>query len=231
VLPLAVDGSGVPNPWFRLSYFEDYSDDILAALREHIVLTTVSVGLGLLLALPLALLARRSRRAEAAVLGVTGAIYTIPSLALFALLYPLPGFGLRERTVVVALVGYSLLILVRNVLTGLRGVPDDVREAARGMGFGPGRQLLEVDLPLALPAVVAGLRIATVSTVALVTVGALVGHGGFGGLILRGFNNNLFRAEILTGCLGCIALAVTADLLLLGLQRALAPWQRRGATA
>lgn len=221
----AAESTGAPNPWFSWTYLEDYSEDIVTALQEHIVLTLVSVGLGLAISIPLALLALRSAALETVVLGVTGAIYTVPSLALFGLLLPIT--GLSRTTVVAALVAYSLLVLVRNTLTGLRGVPEEVREAARGMGFSPGRQLLRVDLPLALPTIVAGLRIATVSTIALVTVGALVGYGGFGGLIVRGFNNNLFRAEIVVGCLGCVALALVADLLLLGVQRALSPWARQ----
>jgi osmoprotectant transport system permease protein len=116
---------------------------------------------------------------------------------------------------------------VRNLLAGLDGVPPDVREAARGMGVGPVRMLLRVELPLALPTVVAGLRIATVSTVALVTVGVVVGHGGLGQLIFSGFNNNLYRAEIFTATALCVLLALVADALLLGLERLLTPWARR----
>jgi osmoprotectant transport system permease protein len=105
-------------------------------------------------------------------------------------------------------------------------VPDDVREAARGMGYGPARMLVQVDLPLALPAFMAGLRIATVSTVALTTVGVLVGHGGLGQLIVGGFNANFYRAEIVTGTVGCVLLALLADLLLAGAERLLTPWSR-----
>jgi len=115
---------------------------------------------------------------------------------------------------------------VRNFLTGLQGVPDDVREAARGMGYGAARMLVQVDLPLALPAFMAGLRIATVSTVALTTVGVLVGHGGLGQLIVGGFGANFYRAEIVTGTLGCVLLALLADLLLAGVERLLTPWTR-----
>jgi len=218
-----------PNPWISVDYVRDNADAILSATREHVTLTLVSVGLGLLLAVPLALLARRLRWLETPVVGLAGLLYTIPSLALFAVLAPVT--GLTRTTVVIGLTAYTLLVLVRNLLAGLDGVPDDVREAARGMGVGPVRMLLRVELPLALPAIVAGLRIATVSTVALVTVGVVVGHGGLGQLLFAGFNNNLYRAEIFTATAACVLLALVADLLLLGLEKALTPWARRGRTA
>ncbi|MCU1591251.1 MAG: binding-protein-dependent transport system inner rane component [Frankiales bacterium] len=222
-LPLAVDEA--PNPWLSWTYLHDNSDAILAATRQHVTLTAISVGLGLLLALPLALLARRSGRLETLVVGAAGVIYTIPSLALFAVLAPLT--GLTEKTVVIGLTAYTLLVLVRNVLAGLQGVPEEVVEAARGMGLGPTRLLLRVQLPLALPAILAGVRVATVSTVALVTVGAVVSNGGLGQLIFEGFNNNFYRAEILTATLLCVLLAAVADALLLALEWALTPWTRR----
>jgi osmoprotectant transport system permease protein len=222
-LPLAVDEA--PNPWLSWSYLHDNADAILAATRQHVTLTAVSVGLGLLLALPLAMLARRSQRLETAVLGLAGVIYTIPSLALFAVLAPIT--GLTEKTVVIGLTAYTLLALVRNVLTGLQGVPDEVVEAARGMGLGPARLLLTVQIPLAIPAILAGVRVATVSTIALVTVGAVVSNGGLGQLIFEGFNNNFYRAEILTATLLCVLLAAVADGLLLAVERVLTPWSRR----
>jgi osmoprotectant transport system permease protein len=222
-LLLAVDEA--PNPWLSWSYVRDNSDAILAATKQHVTLTLVSVALGLLLAVPLALLARRFRWLETPLLGLTGVIYTIPSLALFALLAPLT--GLTATTVVIGLTGYTLLVLVRNVLAGLAGVPEDVVEAARGMGLGPVRLFLRVQLPLALPTILAGVRVATVSTVALVTVGVVVSNGGLGQLIFEGFNNNLYRAQILTASLLCVLLAAVADVLLLGLERLLTPWARR----
>ncbi|MCW2667034.1 MAG: binding-protein-dependent transport system inner rane component [Frankiales bacterium] len=213
-----------PNPWVSLSYLRDNSDAVVAATVAHIELTVISVALGLLLAVPLGVLARRYRWLAGPVLGATGVIYTIPSLALFAVLAPIT--GLTRTTVVIGLTAYTLLVLVRNVLAGLAGVPEDVREAARGMGMSPARVLLSVDLPLALPAVLAGLRVATVSTVALVTVGVVVSNGGLGQLILEGFNSNLYRAQILTASVLCVLLALVADLLLLGLERLLTPWAR-----
>ncbi|MGY1747215.1 ABC transporter permease [Blastococcus sp. SYSU D00695] len=219
---LAVDEA--PNPWFDPSYVSSNWDTILRHLGEHVWLTVAAVALGALIALPLALLARSSRWFAGPVLALSTVVYTIPSLAMFALVLPLT--GLSATTVLVGLTAYSLVILVRNFLTGLREVPADVREAARGMGLSPRQLFLRVDLPLALPAFMAGLRVATVSTVALVTVGVLVGHGGLGQLITGGFARNEYRAEIVTGAVGCVLLALVADLLLVGVERLLTPWTR-----
>lgn len=213
-----------PNPWFSAAYVADNWPTILRYLGEHVRLTLFAVIIGALIALPLALLARRNRFLAGPVLGVSTLIYTIPSLALFAVLAPIT--GLSTTTVLIGLVLYSLVILVRNFLAGLTAVPADVREAARGMGYGTARLFVQVELPLALPAMMAGLRIATVSTVALTTVGVIVGHGGLGQLIIGGFNANFYRAEIVTGALGCVLLALLADLFLAGLERAVTPWTR-----
>jgi osmoprotectant transport system permease protein len=219
---LAVDEA--PNPWFDGSYVVDNWDTIVGYLGEHVRLTVGAVVIGALIALPLALLARRARFLAGPVLALSTIVYTIPSLAMFALIFPFT--GLSTTTVLIGLIAYSLVILVRNFLAGLQGVPDDVREAARGMGYGALRQFWQIDLPLALPAFMAGLRIATVSTVALTTVGVLVGHGGLGQLITGGFNANFYRAEIVTGAIGCVLLALVADVLLAGVERLLTPWAR-----
>jgi len=211
------------NDWVCGDYLSTRADSILAAIGEHVVLTGVSVALGLLLALPLGVLAFRVPRLRGLVLGFSTAVYTIPSLAMFSLL--LPFTGLSAVTVVVGLVLYSLTILVRNVLTGLQAVPADVVESAVGTGYGPASLLLRVQLPLALPTILAGLRVATVSTVALVTVGSILGHGGLGDLIYAGLRTQ-FQAEVLTATVLVVALAVVADLLLLGVQRAVTPWLR-----
>ena len=220
---LAADAA--PNPWFDRTYVIDNWDTIAGYLGEHVRLTVGAVVLGAALALPLALLARRARFLAGPVLGLSTIVYTIPSLAMVSFLAPLTG-PLSATTVLVGLVLYSLVILVRNFLAGLQGVPDDVREAARGMGYGPMRLFVRIDLPLALPAFMAGLRIATVSTVALTTVGVITGHGGLGQLIVGGFNANFYRAEIVTGALGCVLLALVADALLAGAERVLTPWTR-----
>jgi osmoprotectant transport system permease protein len=220
----ALAADAAPNPWFSLSYVVDNGPAILGYLGEHVRLTVLAVLLGTVIALPLALIGRRFRWLAAPLLGVSTVVYTIPSLALFALLFPLT--GLSATTVLIGLVAYSLVILLRNFLAGLAAVPADVREAARGMGYGAGRMFVAVELPLALPTFLAGLRIATVSTVALVTVGVLVGHGGLGQLIIGGFNANFYRAEIVTGSLLCVLLALVFDLLLAGVGRVLTPWSR-----
>ncbi len=212
------------TPWFDWGYLTSHSERILAATREHLELTVLAVLIGLLLSLPAAVLVRRHRRWRGALLGTAGILYTIPSLAAFAALRAV--FGLSTTTVLIPLVSYTLLILVRNVLAGLDGVPPEVVEAARGLGYGPTRLLAGVELPLALPAVMAGVRIATVSTIALVTVGALVGKGGLGAMVLEGLNS-LYRTEIGTVTLLIVALAVVADALLLGVQWLLTPWRRR----
>ncbi|KUL36010.1 ABC transporter permease [Streptomyces sp. NRRL F-4489] len=211
------------NDWICGAYLSTRRQILLDAVAQHVRLTVVSVALGLVIALPLALLARRLRWTAGPVLGATTVLYTIPSLAMFSLL--LPVYGLSATLVVAGLTLYSLTLLVRNILAGLDGVPAEAKEAARGMGYGPLRQLLTVELPLAVPAAMAGLRIATVSAVALTTVGAIVGYGGLGNLIYAGMNG-FFKAQVLTASVLCVLLAVVFDVLLLGLERLLTPWRR-----
>jgi osmoprotectant transport system permease protein len=223
VVVLAV---GAPNPWFGTTYVTDNSDEVLTALSEHVIITVAAVFWGLVLSIPLALLAQRSRVAEGVILGGAGVIYAIPAISLLLILYDTVGLGLTRTNVIVALTLYNLLILVRNVLTGLRGVPDEAKEAATGMGFGALRRIGRVELPLALPSITAGVRIATVNTVALVTIGFAVGHGGLGTIITQGYTNNLYRQQVMTGIVLVVLLALVFDLLLLLVQRALTPWQR-----
>ncbi|MFF8844755.1 ABC transporter permease [Streptomyces sp. NPDC015127] len=211
------------NDWFCAEYLRSRSGELTDATVQHVWITVASVLIGLAVALPLALLVRARPRFAGPVLGLTTLLYTIPSLAMFSLL--LPFFGLSAALVVTGLVLYSLTILVRNILAGLQAVPAEAREAARGMGYGPVRLLWEVELPLALPALMAGVRIATVSTIALTTVGALVGKGGLGNLIDDGVQTT-FKAQVLTASVLCVLLAALADLLLLGAQRLLTPWTR-----
>ncbi|MFD8207932.1 ABC transporter permease [Streptomyces sp. NPDC059695] len=211
------------NEWICGDYLSTRREVLTDAVVQHLQLTGAAIGLALLLALPLAIAARRWRWAAGPVLGLTTLLYTIPALAMFSLLLPL--YGLSAGLVVAGLVLYSLTLLVRNLLAGLRAVPEETRQAARGLGYGPIRLLLAVELPLALPAAMAGLRIATVSAVSLVTIGAIVGHGGLGNLIYSGMNT-YFKAQVLTASVLCVVIAVTADLLLLGAQRLLTPWNR-----
>jgi osmoprotectant transport system permease protein len=218
--------AGAPNPWFGTTYLSENSADVLSALTEHIVITVAAVFWGLVLSIPLALLAQRSRVAEGVILGGAGVIYAIPAISLLLILYDSVNLGLTRTTVIVALVLYNLLILVRNVLTGLRGVPDEAKEAATGMGFGTLRRIARVELPLALPSITAGVRIATVNTVALVTIGFAVGHGGLGTIITQGYTNNLYRQQVMTGIVLVVLLALLLDLVLLFVQRLLTPWIR-----
>lgn len=228
--PLAApadDGPG--NPWFSWQYVHDNADTIVEKLGFHAGITVETVLIALLVAVPLAVLAYWIRPLTGPILALSGVLYTIPSLALLALLAPLLGATSRV-TVLIALVLYALLILVRNALTGLTQVPADVRDAAAGMGYGRVGRLWHVELPLALPGIVTGLRLATVSTVALVTIGAIIGNGGLGDLIMGGFWNNFYRAEIVTGTILCVTLALVLDLALVGLGRVLTPWSRRRAS-
>ncbi|MEX0173053.1 ABC transporter permease [Streptomyces sp. LMG1-1-1.1] len=215
------------NEWICGAYVSTRSEILADAVVQHLELAGASVALGLLLALPLAVAARRWRWAAGPVLGITTVLYTIPALAMFSLL--LPAYGLSAALVVAGLVLYSLTLLVRNILAGLRAVPEETRQAARGLGYGPIRLLLAVELPLAVPAAMAGLRMATVSAISLVTIGAIVGHGGLGNLIYAGMNT-YFKAQVLTASALCVVIAVVADVLLLGAQRLLTPWTRGRAS-
>ncbi|MGY4645867.1 ABC transporter permease [Cellulomonas sp. URHB0016] len=211
------------NPWFSWEYLQRNSADVLAALQQHTTLTLEAVVVAFALALPLGALAHLRPRLGGPLLGVAGVMYTIPSLALFAVLAPYTGVG--RTTVLIGLVAYALLVLIRNVLVGLQGVDPAVRDAARGMGYGRVRLLLTVELPQAVPSIVAGLRLATVSTVALVTVGVVVGYGGLGQLMFRGFRSN-YHAEIMTATVLCLLLALLCDLVIAGVGRRLTPWAR-----
>jgi osmoprotectant transport system permease protein len=215
------------NPWFSWAYLRDNSDTVVSRFIEHVEFTAETVVLATAVGVPLAVLAYWVRPLTGPILASAGVLYTIPSLALFAFIAPFVGTG--SATVLTGLVLYGLLLIVRNTLTGLKQVPADVKEAASAMGYGRWLRLLRVELPLALPGLLTGVRLATVSTVALVTVGVLVGRGGLGQLIIDGFRNNFFKAEITVGAVGCVALALVLDLLLAGLSRLLTPWSRRVA--
>lgn len=210
--------------WVRDHLTRFCSDCVPTRTWEHIVLTVLAVVIGFALSFPLGVYAHRHRWAYGPLTWFTGLLYTIPSLALFVLL--LPFTGLSTTTAEIGLVSYTLLILIRNVVAGLGGVPGDAKEAATGMGY-TGRQLLwRVELPLAMPAIVAGLRIATVTTIGLVTITALIGKGGEGHFILLGLNT-FFSTATLLGAVLSVILAVLADGLLLLAQRVLTPWSRR----
>jgi osmoprotectant transport system permease protein len=214
------------NEWICGKYYSSRSQELQDALVQHLGIVLASVALGLVVAVPLALLARRYRKLEGIIVGTTTAIYTIPSLALFSLLVPMTGLGVR--TVLIGLGLYSLTILVRAILDGLAAVPPEVRESAVGMGYDGARLLWRVEVPLALPAFMSGLRVATVSTVALTTVGSILDYGGLGDLIIE---DATFKAQVLAGSVLCVALAVSLDVVLVLVQRVLTPWARKARAA
>jgi osmoprotectant transport system permease protein len=205
-----------------------WGDTLRPALMQHVALTLIAVAVGFAIAFALALLAHRRGWITTPVVLVTGLLYTIPSLALFQLLVPFT--GLSRTTAEIALVSYTLLILFRNTLAGLAGVPEEVRDAARGMGLTRRQLLWRVELPLALPAIVAGLRIATVTVISLATVAVFVVNEGLGAPIYAGLQQT-FKTELIAAGALCVALALAADALLVLAQRALTPWTRFARSA
>ena len=218
---LGVNDSG---SWIWWHWVGTHLDEIQTRINEHLVLTVLAVGIGFAIAFPLGIASHRWRRLYAPLLAITSGLYTLPSIALFGLLYPT--FGFTRTTAVVPLVLYTLLLLLRNTVVGLQSVPDEILDAADGMGYTRTRRLVHVELPIALPAIVAGLRIAFVSTIGLVTVTALIGQGGLGRFIIDGQQRD-FRTPLVVGTVLSIALAVVADLLLVGALRLATPWARR----
>jgi osmoprotectant transport system permease protein len=220
VVPVSANG---PDSFIWWSWIGRNGDQIWLRTVQHLQLTAVALGIGLALSLVLAAVAVRWRAAYGPITWVAGVLYAIPSIALFAFLVPLTGLGFV--TAEIGLVSYTLLILVRNIVTGVDDVPTEVRSAADAMGYRAVHRFVTVDLRLALPAIVAGLRIASVTIIGLVTVTALVGTGGYGVLILDGLGRN-FTTPIVVGAALSIALAFVVDVALLGFQRFLAPWER-----
>jgi osmoprotectant transport system permease protein len=212
------------GPLFDWSWVSDNAAEITSRVAQHLQLTAIAIVVGFLISFPLALYCFRHRRAYGFVAGVTGVMYTIPSLAFFAFLLPVT--GLTVTTAEIALVSYTLLILIRAIVAGLDRVPDDAREAALGMGYSRRQLLWKVEIPLALPVIVGGLRLATVTTVGLVTVTALIGLGGLGHFILSGLR--MFESTpILLGAVLSLILAVIIDGILVLAERSLTPWARR----
>ncbi len=213
------------NRTFCWDWFHDHwGDTFQPALIQHIKLTLIAVSVGFVIAMAAALIAHRRGWFEGPFTIFSGILYTIPSLALFQLLVPIT--GLTVTTAEVALVSYTLLILFRNILTGLRSVPEDVKEAARGMGLSAGEILWRVELPLALPAIVAGLRVAVVTVISLATIAAFVVDEGLGAPIFQSLSSPFNTAFIAAGALA-VLLALVADAVLVAAQRILAPWAVR----
>lgn len=209
----------------RWDWIRSHTDDIQRNTIEHVQLVGVSLAIAIALAIPLAVLVYRSRVAFGAATAVTGALYTVPSLAMFAFLLSI--FDIGFWPAVAALVLYSLLILVRNAVVGLRSVPAPVRDAARGMGLTRLQTLLRVELPLAVPSIMAGVRITAVSTVGIATIAVFIGAGGLGELIYNdGVQRGLFLTPILAGAVIATAMAIVIDLLLILTERLMTPWLR-----
>jgi osmoprotectant transport system permease protein len=235
IAPIAQGGTVIPNfgkansclrenHTFCWSWVKDHWSDTLGpALVQHIVLTLIAIGIGFAISIVAALFAHRRGWFERPFSVVSGVLYTIPSLALFQLLVPITGFS--TTTVEIALVSYTLLILFRNTLTGLRSVPEETREAARGMGLSDNQILWKVELPLAVPAIIAGLRVAVVTVISLATVAAFIVDKGLGSPIFHALQSNFTTELIAAGALA-VLLALTADGLLLLTQRLITPWSR-----
>jgi osmoprotectant transport system permease protein len=211
------------QPFIIWSWIFDHTGDIVSRGVQHIELTILAVSIGLAISFPLAVLAHRHRRIQGPITWVAGVLYTIPSLALISLLVTITGFS--YTTVVIPLTTYTLLILIRNIVAGLEGVPADAKDAALGMGFTPRQLLWRVEIPLAMPVIIAGVRIATISTIGLITIAAVIGRGGFGEFILEGLQQ-FFWTPLLLGIVLSVLLAVVADLLLIGAGRLTTPWVR-----
>lgn len=211
------------QPWIIWSWLFDHVPLFIDAIEQHLLLTVVAVAAGLAISLPAGVAVHRFRWLRNPVLTAFGILYTIPSLALFSLLVPYT--GLSTLTAEIGLISYTVLILTRNVLVGLEAVPADVIDAADGMGYRRLPRLLRVELPLALPSIFAGLRIATVTTIGLITITAVIGQDSLGQLIYRGLIEG-FRTPLLVATVLSIALALVADLTLAGAQRLAVPWGR-----
>jgi osmoprotectant transport system permease protein len=214
-----IANNGVCPDWIRENF-----DRYVQPFWEHVFLTLVSVGIGFAIAFTLAVMAHRRRWLVGPITQITGILYTLPSVAVFFLLLPITGRG--RTTAIIALTAYTLLIIFRNVTTGLEGVPAEARDAGRGMGLTPRQLLWRVELPLALPEIMAGLRIAVTTTVGLASLAFLAGAGGLGEAIFDDVN---FRSNVLVAGGLAMLLAVVLDLAVLGAQKLMTPWTRARA--
>lgn len=212
------------QPFFELGWVVDNVDMLARRIGEHMSVTVIAVSAGFVISFALALLVRRYPPVYGPILAISSVLYAIPSIALFVIFIPITGLSLL--TAEIALVSYTLVILVRNIVTGLRGVPPEVIEAARGMGYSDTQRLWRVELPIAMPIIVAGVRIATVTTIGLVTIATLIGMGGLGYLIVNIGIQRRFPTATLTGIIIVVLLSTIVDLGLQALQRRVTPWAR-----
>jgi osmoprotectant transport system permease protein len=217
------------GPLIDWQWIFDHLDDVVTRILQHLQLTIIPVVLGFVVALILAVWAARRPVVYGPITATTGLLYTIPSLAAFAILRPV--FGLSLLTAIIPLTTYTLLILFRNNVAGLQAVPAEVNEAAEGMGYTRARRLTRIELPLAIPLMIAGLRLATVTTIGLATVAAVMGDrfGGLGQFLTEGIQT-FFSTKIILGGVLSVLLALVADFLFVRLERALTPWARARAS-
>jgi len=209
----------------RWDWIERHTDDIQQYTIEHLELVAAALGVAILVAVPLGIAVRNRRIPFITANVLTGGLYTVPSLAMFAFLLTFLGIGFEPA--VIALAVYCLNMIVRNTVIGLQSVPGPVREAARGMGLTSRQTLMRVELPLALPAIMTGIRLAAVSTVGIATIAVFIGAGGLGVLIYNdGIQRALFVTPIVVGAVVATVMAIAIDLILIGLERVLTPWQR-----
>lgn len=216
------------EPLVRWSWIGDHTDELTTLTLHHLKLALLPVLFGLIIAVPLGILCVRWRWLYPPTLGVANVLYGVPSLALFMLCIPYFGIGSggqADFTIIVPLTLFSLSVLVPNVVDGLRSVPDPVRQAATAMGFGTLRRLVQVELPIAVPVVIAGARVAAVASISLVSVGVLIGNGGLGQLFIDGYSRD-FTTPIIVSCVLIIVLALFSDGILVTAQRLLTPWSR-----
>ncbi len=219
------------NPWFGTQFFKSASQQQLYihGVEEHISLTAISVIIGLVVAFGAALLIRRLPTVEGLMVGASDAIYAVPSIALFSLLLPFTGLSVVGPIIGLAL--YTQLILIRSILDGLRSVSSDAIEAANGIGYSPTRRMFRVEIPLALPVILSGVRVATVSTVGLLTVAFALSHGGLGEVLTLGYSNNLYKQQVVDAVIGIVIIAVGFDAIIQLIARLTTPWARRQSGA
>jgi osmoprotectant transport system permease protein len=216
------------EPLIRWGWIGDHTDELTTLTLHHLKLALLPIVFGLIIAIPLGIVCVRFRWLYPPTLGVANVLYGVPSLALFMLFIPYFGIGSggqADFTIIIPLTLFSLSVLVPNVVDGLRSVPDPVRQAATAMGFGTFRRLVQVELPIAVPVVIAGARVAAVASISLVSVGVLIGNGGLGQLFIDGYSRD-FTTPIIVACVLIIVLALVSDGVLVTAQRLLTPWAR-----
>jgi osmoprotectant transport system permease protein len=216
------------EPLVRWSWIGDHTDELTTLTLHHLKLALLPILFGLIIAIPLGIMCVRWRWLYPPTLGIANIFYGLPSLALFMLFIPYFGIGSggqADFTIILPLTLFSLSVLVPNVVDGLRSVPDPVRQSATAMGFGTLRRLVQVELPIAVPVVIAGARVAAVASISLVSVGVLIGNGGLGQLFIDGYSRD-FTTPIIVSCVLIVVLALVSDGVLVTAQRLLTPWAR-----